>query len=114
MKMGRAYNAERSTKLKCYFPQWLLPWENVQAKNLNSATIVMWFINCSWVWVKLICALNMYFAKGYYSHCVFFLVRILSGTAGLGHRLGRTASQHAGGRRFASIPGHQWHAATAG
>ena len=46
---------------------------------------------------------SMYLAKKTtnYSHFVSFHRRVLSRSAGLGHRLGRTASQHAGGRRSA-------------
>ena len=46
--------------------------------------------------------LNMSLAKGYYySHSFSFHGRALSGPTGLDHRLGRTASRHAGGRRSA-------------
>jgi len=42
--------------------------------------------------------LNMCLEKRY-SHYFYVHGRDTTGTAGLGHRLGRTASQHAGGRR---------------
>ena len=45
--------------------------------------------------------LNMCLAKRYYSHCFYVHRRDTTGTARLGHRLGRAAFRHAGGRRFA-------------